>query len=128
MEAEQKTRLALLADGAIYVTEAYRAAAAHARYARRDADLLVALDRGDAGGAMAKTGGVSMYIYSVFRQHAGHQREQQESIHAIRSDTRTASEIQGYIDPFTATKAGTAASGSGRRRNRAIAWQPTRPQ
>ena len=50
MEAEQKTRLALLADGAIYVTEAYRAAAAYARYARRDADLLVALERGDAGG------------------------------------------------------------------------------
>ncbi len=51
MEAEQQSLSTLLADGAIYSSDADRAALAQARYAKLDADLLAALERWEALGA-----------------------------------------------------------------------------
>ena len=45
IEAEQKTLSALLADGAIYTSDPDKAAISQTRYAKLDADLLVALER-----------------------------------------------------------------------------------
>jgi ABC transport system ATP-binding/permease protein len=51
MEAEQKTLSALLADGAIYTSDPDKAALSQTRYAKLDADLLVALERWEVLGA-----------------------------------------------------------------------------
>ena len=51
MEVEQQSLSTLLADGAIYSSDADRAALAQARYAKLDADLLAALERWEALGA-----------------------------------------------------------------------------
>ena len=53
MEAEQKSLGALLADAAIYAREPDRAAAAQARYAALDNELLAALERWEVLGAKA---------------------------------------------------------------------------
>jgi ABC transport system ATP-binding/permease protein len=51
MEVEQKTLSALLADGAIYTSDPDKAALSQTRYAKLDADLLVALERWEVLGA-----------------------------------------------------------------------------
>jgi ABC transport system ATP-binding/permease protein len=51
MEVEQKSLSALLADGAIYTSDPDKAALSQTRYAKLDADLLVALERWEVLGA-----------------------------------------------------------------------------
>ncbi len=51
MEVEQKALSALLADGAIYTSDPDKAALSQTRYAKLDADLLVALERWEILGA-----------------------------------------------------------------------------
>jgi ABC transport system ATP-binding/permease protein len=51
MEVEQKALSALLADGAIYTSDPDKAALSQSRYAKLDADLLVALERWEVLGA-----------------------------------------------------------------------------
>ena len=51
MEVEQKALSALLADGVIYTTDPDKAALSQTRYAKLDADLLVALERWELLGA-----------------------------------------------------------------------------
>jgi ABC transport system ATP-binding/permease protein len=51
MEVEQKALSALLADGAIYTSDPDKAALSQTRYAKLDADLLVALERWEVLGA-----------------------------------------------------------------------------
>jgi ABC transport system ATP-binding/permease protein len=51
MEAEQKALSAVLADGAIYTSDPDKAALSQTRYAKLDADLLVALERWEVLGA-----------------------------------------------------------------------------
>jgi ABC transport system ATP-binding/permease protein len=51
MEVEQKALSALLADGAIYTSDPDKAAFSQTRYAKLDADLLVALERWELLGA-----------------------------------------------------------------------------
>jgi len=51
MEAEQKSLSVLLADGAIYTSDPDKAALSQTRFAKLDADLLVALERWESLGA-----------------------------------------------------------------------------